>query len=99
MRCLNHQCPLKNKAFASALDKWALLGRTPKALNPEPSPGGSYNPEWSMLKKCRIALLFKDDGIVLDYIMSGKMTKAICKELVSGERKFKAMRWREKYGQ
>ena len=97
--CLVRRCPLSNKRFTKELDKWALIGRAPKALNPEPSPGGGYDAEWQMLRKARIAMLFEDDQLILDWMNTGNMSGQTCKELVRGERKFRDMIWRERYGQ
>jgi hypothetical protein len=97
--CYVRRCPLNNRKFRTELDKWALVGRTPRALNPEPSPGGGYDSEMAMLRKCRIARLFEDDQLVLDWIDRGKMTKFVCAELVRGERKYRDMIREERYGQ
>jgi len=74
---------------------------------PNPSPGGGFDAEWGMLRKCRIATLFRDkenpdssdDQLILDFIIEGRMTTQTCRALVRGERAFRDMIWREKYGQ
>ncbi len=99
--CHSKHCPLKNKRFSGALDRWALLGRAPKGKSMFPSIGGGADPEWQMLKKARIARLFKDDQLILDFITNNKptMSKELCAELVRGEQAFRSMVWKEKYGQ
>jgi len=98
--CPERRCPLDNKRYNDALDLWALTGRTPRALNPEPSPGGGYDPEMMMLRKCRINNLFNDSQMVLDWILDGKsrMTTAVCKELIEGERRYSDMVDEERCG-
>ena len=86
-------CPLSNKAFLSALERWALLGRTPPALNPESEAGGGHNPgnqEERLLEKCKIARLFNNSGMILDWIENGgtqifNMNYDLCAELLHGK--------------
>lgn len=91
MLCVEDRCPLSNGRFKADLDKWALIGRTPRALSPEPSPGGGYDAEWGMLRKCRINSLFQDGQIVLDWMLGERMHKGICRELIEAERRYKDM--------
>lgn len=93
------RCPLSNKRFNDDLDKWALSGRTPGFNSFSPSIGDGYNWEIAALSKCRISRLFDDDDLVLDWMNTGNMSKAVCAELIKGERKYRDMVFKEKYGQ
>lgn len=96
--CPERRCPLENKGYNDALEIWAWIGRACKASSPEPSPGGGYDPELGMLRKCRINSLFDEGQIVLYWLLGnkGRMTPQLCAELIRGERRFKQMRRKER---
>jgi len=71
-----YDCPLKDPSFATQLDVWALTGRTAQGSKLE--RGGNQTAEYSVLSKCEITRLFDDPFALLDFFMTGHMTKAIC---------------------
>ena len=72
---------------------WALLGRDARSASLEPvvSQSGGGSEERATLQKCRIARLFDNSQIVLDFVLHGIMTHKVCDNLMLGERRYQAM--------
>ena len=86
-------CPYTNRAFANAVELWALIGRTPRSASLEPviSMSGGGSEERRSLQKARIARLFDNDKAVLGFVKTGRMSPAVCLNLRIGEVRYLEM--------
>ena len=94
MNCHHRDCPWQGGPYASTVEAWAWIGRTPRSASLEPvvtMSGGNGREENNSLRKARVARLFNNDEAILNFVLHGSMSHTVCKNLRIGERRFEEM--------